>query len=142
MICLSFMFLFASRRRHTICALVTGVQTCALPIFNIDDDAETIRRQLTEAPHSFFPICRGSLDEVIGIGRATDLLADLYTVGQVRRNRLRDPIIVHASIGTLRLMATLKPSRGTLVLVPEEFGPIYGHFTPIDAFQALPGKYP
>src|SRR3546814_7265251 len=23
---------FASRRRHTICALVTGVQTCALPI--------------------------------------------------------------------------------------------------------------
>src|SRR3546814_838622 len=24
---------FASRRRHTRCALVTGVQTCALPIF-------------------------------------------------------------------------------------------------------------
>src|SRR3546814_7354396 len=27
-----FMFFFASRRRHTRCALVTGVQTCALPI--------------------------------------------------------------------------------------------------------------
>src|SRR3546814_19433172 len=27
-----FSFLFSSRRRHTICALVTGVQTCALPI--------------------------------------------------------------------------------------------------------------
>src|SRR3546814_14625515 len=26
---------FASRRRHTRCALVTGVQTCALPIFRI-----------------------------------------------------------------------------------------------------------
>src|SRR3546814_6424988 len=25
-------FFFSSRRRHTICALVTGVQTCALPI--------------------------------------------------------------------------------------------------------------
>src|SRR3546814_5249567 len=25
---------FSSRRRHTRCALVTGVQTCALPIFN------------------------------------------------------------------------------------------------------------
>src|SRR3546814_14413583 len=24
---------FSSRRRHTMCALVTGVQTCALPIF-------------------------------------------------------------------------------------------------------------
>src|SRR3546814_8010413 len=29
-----FMFFFSSRRRHTRCALVTGVQTCALPISN------------------------------------------------------------------------------------------------------------
>src|SRR3546814_2425381 len=30
-------FFFSSRRRHTRCALVTGVQTCALPIFvNVD----------------------------------------------------------------------------------------------------------
>src|SRR3546814_18785042 len=28
---LYFIFFFSSRRRHTICALVTGVQTCALP---------------------------------------------------------------------------------------------------------------
>src|SRR3546814_3367696 len=28
-------FFFSSRRRHTRCALVTGVQTCALPIFTI-----------------------------------------------------------------------------------------------------------
>src|SRR3546814_6923958 len=30
-VCLCFFF-FSSRRRHTRCALVTGVQTCALPI--------------------------------------------------------------------------------------------------------------
>src|SRR3546814_4125375 len=29
---MSFVFFFSSRRRHTRCALVTGVQTCALPI--------------------------------------------------------------------------------------------------------------
>src|SRR3546814_3244014 len=29
---LIFFFFFSSRRRHTRCALVTGVQTCALPI--------------------------------------------------------------------------------------------------------------
>src|SRR3546814_7611297 len=28
-------FFFSSRRRHTSCALVTGVQTCALPIWAI-----------------------------------------------------------------------------------------------------------
>src|SRR3546814_20032337 len=32
MLSLSFCFFFSSRRRHTRCALVTGVQTCALPI--------------------------------------------------------------------------------------------------------------
>src|SRR3546814_3250206 len=29
-------FFFSSRRRHTRCALVTGVQTCALPIYEAD----------------------------------------------------------------------------------------------------------
>src|SRR3546814_3762021 len=28
----TYVFVFSSRRRHTRCALVTGVQTCALPI--------------------------------------------------------------------------------------------------------------
>src|SRR3546814_2146307 len=28
-----YIFFFSSRRRHTRCALVTGVQTCALPIY-------------------------------------------------------------------------------------------------------------
>src|SRR3546814_6781030 len=31
------MFFFSSRRRHTRCALVTGVQTCALPISDVDE---------------------------------------------------------------------------------------------------------
>src|SRR3546814_12214216 len=34
----SCVFFFSSRRRHTRCALVTGVQTCALPIYDRRDD--------------------------------------------------------------------------------------------------------
>src|SRR3546814_7683516 len=33
-------FFFSSRRRHTRCALVTGVQTCALPIYLRDYQAQ------------------------------------------------------------------------------------------------------
>src|SRR3546814_12764219 len=40
----SFFFFFSSRRRHTRCALVTGVQTCALPIYDI-----RVRRALAHA---------------------------------------------------------------------------------------------
>src|SRR3546814_3445964 len=32
-VCVLLCFFFSSRRRHTRCALVTGVQTCALPIY-------------------------------------------------------------------------------------------------------------
>src|SRR3546814_5110954 len=40
-------FFFSSRRRHTRCALVTGVQTCALPIYAVGSDVE--RRQGRDA---------------------------------------------------------------------------------------------
>src|SRR3546814_5578429 len=36
-------FFFSSRRRHTICALVTGVQTCALPIYADDERSRSPR---------------------------------------------------------------------------------------------------
>src|SRR3546814_5493649 len=44
-------FFFSSRRRHTRCALVTGVQTCALPIYGtkgrvgVDEDGTEGSRQ-------------------------------------------------------------------------------------------------
>src|SRR3546814_659166 len=41
-----FRFFFSSRRRHTRCALVTGVQTCALPIYDRDGDSSTYEKQL------------------------------------------------------------------------------------------------
>src|SRR3546814_4078913 len=41
-------FFFSSRRRHTRCALVTGVQTCALPIL-FDSFEERARHGQTEA---------------------------------------------------------------------------------------------
>src|SRR3546814_567045 len=33
---ITLLFFFSSRRRHTKCALVTGVQTCALPVYILD----------------------------------------------------------------------------------------------------------
>src|SRR3546814_522679 len=42
-------FFFSSRRRHTRCALVTGVQTCALPIWA---EADELRRQAVEGLES------------------------------------------------------------------------------------------
>src|SRR3546814_207273 len=42
-------FFFSSRRRHTRCALVTGVQTCALPIYLLDTLASFLGSDRIEA---------------------------------------------------------------------------------------------
>src|SRR3546814_1828438 len=44
-----FYFFFSSRRRHTRCALVTGVQTCALPISEAETRTRLIDIALVEA---------------------------------------------------------------------------------------------
>src|SRR3546814_3061199 len=53
-------FFFSSRRRHTRCALVTGVQTCALPIYRGFQSYRTL-------PTS----------NIIAVGRVTSALAGL-----------------------------------------------------------------
>src|SRR3546814_6150038 len=43
-------FFFSSRRRHTSCALVTGVQTCALPIYR-----EALGEDIGAIPEGLYP---------------------------------------------------------------------------------------
>src|SRR3546814_9021644 len=45
--CAECVFFFSSRRRHTRCALVTGVQTCALPILAPELDCLVIKVETT-----------------------------------------------------------------------------------------------
>src|SRR3546814_3259677 len=50
-----YIFFFSSKRRHTCCALVTGVQTCALPIY-------ALRAVVLAVPLLFVSAC-GQSDE-------------------------------------------------------------------------------
>src|SRR3546814_9980836 len=53
-LCLArFFFFFSSRRRHTRCALVTGVQTCALPIWEVAKSADNTLSEWNTALTAF-----------------------------------------------------------------------------------------
>src|SRR3546814_3485706 len=47
--CVFILFYFSSRRRHTRCALVTGVQTCALPISSSFSWCQRLDRKRVDA---------------------------------------------------------------------------------------------
>src|SRR3546814_2610555 len=93
LLCLSvffFLFFFSSRRRHTRCALVTGVQTCALPIF-LDEPTNNLDREGRRAVQSLLAGWRGGaivvshdrelLEEMDAIVELTGLGATRYGGG-------------------------------------------------------------
>src|SRR3546814_4459362 len=60
-------FFFSSRRRHTRCALVTGVQTCALPIYVFVGVRHTMQSRLLPDPiEVYFTLLMDGVDQITG----------------------------------------------------------------------------
>src|SRR3546814_20219466 len=75
-----FVFFFSSRRRHTRCALVTGVQTCALPILLLGMPSGTIASvERGGRPHNVITIST----PIGGVVKTLDVRAGMtLTAGQ------------------------------------------------------------
>src|SRR3546814_15406772 len=65
--CVGTLFFFSSRRRHTRCALVTGVQTCALPIFTAQQHGERAKER-SEIDAVRFEFVEQAVDQLAIVG--------------------------------------------------------------------------
>lgn len=143
---------FAAEERYMINGVLTlasrslrSIMTPRGEISWVDADksVDEIREQLLESPHSLFPVCRGELDEIIGIVRAKELLVALDKGADVTAIASRTPaIVVPETLDPINLLGVLRRARGSFVIVNNEFGVVQGLVTPLDVLEAIAGEFP
>ncbi|MCR3755757.1 MAG: putative inner membrane protein [Sodalis sp. Psp] len=104
---------------------------------------EELHATLVETPHNMFPVCNGELDQFIGIVRAKDLMAAVANGEQIRTYAAANPaIVVPETLNVLNFLEELRRSKGSMVMVSNEFGVIQGLVTPLDILEAIAGEFP
>ncbi|MEG3112096.1 MULTISPECIES: TerC family protein [Pantoea] len=104
---------------------------------------DEIRVQLLDTPHSLFPVCRGELDEIVGVVRAKELLVALEHGIDVASFAANTPtIVVPETLDPINLLGVLRRAKGSFVIVTNEFGVVQGLITPLDVLEAIAGEFP
>lgn len=120
-----------------------------VPRSDIDwlDAANTVAEALQHASaagekgaHSWYPVCRGSLDEVVGVISVARLLElGWQAPGQVGEYTQQASYLPETLTG-MELLEQFRARLGRLVFVVDEYGVVQGIMTPRDLLEAITGE--
>ncbi|MES2242830.1 MAG: hemolysin family protein [Pseudomonadota bacterium] len=122
------------------------------------DASDTVAQAIVKAGatgHSWYPVCRGSLDDVVGVVNIAKLLAlrgQIQPVGEETGTgitpTLADRIDTYAipamfvpeTLTGMELLEQFRTQSTRMVFVVDEYGVVQGLMTPIDMLEAITGE--
>jgi putative hemolysin len=101
---------------------------------------ECLRQVGRDGAHSWYPVCRGSLDDVLGVVSVARLLAlgpeDPSTV----ETHAQPALFVPETLSGMELLEQFRQESGRIVFVVDEYGVVQGLMTPHDLLEAITGE--
>jgi putative hemolysin len=100
---------------------------------------EYVASHVEKGAHSWYPVCRGSLDEVIGIISVARLL-ELARTNAALEKHVAPAAFVPETLSGLEMLEQLRARAGRLMFIVDEYGVVQGMMTPRDLLEAITGE--
>jgi len=107
-----------------------------------DSDARSLRARLLETPHTRLPVGLGSVEEIIGVVQARDIMSALLRRQKIDiRALMRAVEVVPDQVDAMDALEVLRRSDVPMVMVHDEYGHFEGIVTPSDLLSAIAGNF-
>ncbi len=104
--------------------------------------SEDVLRIISADEHSRYPVCRGGLDDVVGVVSAQSLLQQVMGGGSLEvSERLQAAVFVPETLSGMELLDQFRASSTQLVFVVDEYGEVQGMITLRDVLEAITGEF-
>ncbi len=105
---------------------------------DINNTLENIKKTVDENDYSLYPVCDGSLDEVLGVLIAKDFYKRFNNLTEIK-SLIKEPIFVVDSFSAYRILEILKEQKNYNAFVIDEYGVFQGIITLRDIVENIIG---